>query len=142
MQTGEGVYCNEVVEFSLAVHTLQQPWIFLGIMEESNVRIKDNSFNANPLAFGWAGLGGVWAAGEKLLGAPILPEHELKDGLRVRLLLECREDEDTYLKLTVEADSSEYKIEQLPKGRSWRLHVNMVGIDDETELLDVKKISS
>lgn len=133
------MYCNELVEFVLQVETLEEPWIFLGIIEDPSGPVQDNSFNGNPGAFGWAGLGGVWSAGEKLQGHPIIPAALLGPGLLVRLVLDCREHGNSCLSLTVNADGSQYEIPKIPEGKRWRLHINMVGIGDKLELLDVIK---
>ncbi|GMH33798.1 hypothetical protein BSKO_01632 [Bryopsis sp. KO-2023] len=136
---GEGVYSDEKVEFVFEIQKLEEPWMFLGIIKDSEAIPGDNSFNGNPGAFGWAGLGGVWVGGYRQAGGQEMPLGILKSGLVAHLTLDCRKGREAVLELQTESDDALYKIDGLPSCESWRLHINMVGCGDTIKLVDVKR---
>lgn len=138
---GDHAYKNELAEFTLAIETLDPEFarMFIGVMADGHSFKSDNSFRGNPGAFGWAGVGQVWVAGKSEQGLGEYPMEILRQGLELTLTLDCRSRRNV-LCLRAEGDEKEYRISGLPEGKTWRIHVNMVGEGDQVRLVNVKKL--
>ena len=64
----------------------------------------------------------------------------LCEGLQLIVTLDCRNNHNT-MTLKTEASGPEYSITGLPEGKSWRIHVNLVGEGDQVRLVNVRMLS-
>jgi len=134
---GNGVFSNEVVEFTLKIEQLRNSykWLMFGVIPEEYTVSRNSHEKVG--SYGWSTNGNTWIAGKSTRSYKNFKSGVLTEGTEVVMTLDCRQKYNT-LTLQVLGSMNKYQLSDLPRNH-WRLQVVLYGSSDEIRILNIKK---
>ena len=132
---GENVYQRGIVRFKLKLESFENNnWIMVGIVKADVIPKNEYSYDCVD-SKGWA-LGnnsgqGMWENGSLKKYDSLV--NQTKQGDTVELVLDC---DRAKFSLYLPSTGRQFQID-IPKSKSWRLHVNMLRANDKIRIVEV-----
>lgn len=135
---GQGVFSNEVVEFTIKIEHLRNSykWLMFGVIPHDYPATRNS--HEKPGSYGWSTNGNTWIAGKSTRSYKNFKSGILSEGTEVVMTLDCRQRYNT-LTLQVLGTMNKYLLSELPRNQ-WRLQVVLYGNNDEIRIVNIKKI--
>ena len=137
---GQNVYQHGITRFKLKLESFQSNnWIMVAILKAD---VAPQSQRSQQHSFSWSGCNG-WSLGSNYnvgvykngsLTTNKTFENATKQGDVVELVLDCDAG-----KLSLHLPTGQQSQIEIPKSQSWRLHVNLHGVNDKIRIVEVVK---
>ena len=130
---GENTYQRWIVRRNLKIESFQgNDWMVVGVVKADVVPQNDNSYNC-PGSYGWILGSSSWQGvfKEGSLTQDNTLRNLTKQGDTVELLLDC-----DAAKLSLHLPSGHQFHIDLPKSQSWRLYLNLHGLNDKIRIVE------
>jgi hypothetical protein len=134
---GENVYQHGITRFNLKLESVQKNnWIMVGILkadvvpQHSNTRFSYNWPGCNGWSLGSNSSVSVYKNGSSTKNS--IFQNATKQGDKVELVLDCDAG-----KLSLHLPTGQQSHIEIPKSQSWRLYVNLCGVNDKIRIVEV-----